>query len=262
MKKYTILLILIISTVGLKAQNINLDTLIRPIAEPHEEFSEYLVQLAWINNPENKILQSDIKIAEEEIKLAKWDWTEDIAASFNLNDRNWKKEQSFIPYTIPEDLRRVDLLESEALVEVATPGVTLFPRYNLTATVRLGTFLNNPKKTEIARQQLQIEEYELGQQKILVRKEVLRLYLGYVQRIEMLKIRTQGVEDVDAAYKYVANLFKIGEASFEQFNQASSGLLRAKEALLQTENEVKLIKLDLEMLIGMTLESARRYHNR
>ncbi len=243
---------------SVNAQIINVDTLIKPISQPDAIFEEYLVQLAWQNNPGNKVFEREITIAENDVKLAKWAWTDDFIAQFNLNERNLVSQYDSITATVPPEFLPVGSPPID--FQVGTPGVTLFPRYNLTASIKLGTLFNNPKKTENARQKLEIGKHKRDQQKLEVRAAVLMAYYTYIESIEMLKIRTQAVEDSDASYKYIANLFKTGEAEFDQFNQAASNYHNSKEQQLQARSDTRLSKLELEMLIGMQLEKAKAYH--
>src|SRR5688572_7207947 len=51
-------------------------------------YEEKLVRLAWENYPSSEIYTSKVRIAEKNISLEKFSWTDDIKASFNFNQRN------------------------------------------------------------------------------------------------------------------------------------------------------------------------------
>ncbi len=221
----------------LLAQELNVDTLILPISKPSPEFREYLVQLAWINNPSNKVYDYNVNIAKEEIDIAKKSIANDIAFSFNLNENN-----------IPGQ-------ESTAGVNINT-----FPRYNFQLTLNLGRIVTLKNEVQKALENLKIEEANLDQRKIEIRAETLRRYEVYLHTIEIIAVRKKAERDFQQTYTLMENRFKDRTADFEEFSRASSAYQSAVESRMVAEGDLLKAQIDLEEMIGLSLELAEGFH--
>ena len=225
-------------TTVISAQTINYDTLIPPLGNPKLQFDAFLVQLAWANSPSKRISMYELKKIESKYKLAKLDWFKDISFAMNLNENNIVKQ------------------EATALTPIFDP----FPRWNIQATINLGRIIDRPVKVDMARDDIFIAKAKLNEEKIALRAKVLKKYLTYMHTLDVLKIRKQFEEDANQNYKLVNKRFRQGTAPLDDFNRASSALVRAKEATLNAEGMVANAKLDVELLIGVTLEQAQEFH--
>jgi len=70
---------------SLLAQSVNYADVVTAEEARPSNFEAYLVQLAWMNTPENRAVETEKTIADIEKKAAKWNWVEDIGASMNVN---------------------------------------------------------------------------------------------------------------------------------------------------------------------------------
>lgn len=216
------------------AQVIDFDTLIAPLEQPEYLFEEYLVQLAWVNNPENRKFDHLKAIAENNIKLAKWEWTENIFATFNVNEGNIG----------------------------GTGESVFFPRWNITATFSLGSIVNTPKRVANEKERRDMGALDRDQRKLKVRADVLSEYVKYSQMADVLLARVAAEEDSEEIYTLMSNLFRSGEEDFESYNIAAQGYHNAREKTILVQNEKRIFKLRLEALIGISLEKAKAYHER
>ncbi|MEZ4885983.1 MAG: TolC family protein [Chitinophagales bacterium] len=217
---------------NIQAQRTNFDRIVIPTDQITRDYKEALVQLAWVNNPDNKVLEHEVNIAEIEKKAAKWTWADNVQASFNLNEGNFQKETD--------------------------PGGNLFfPKYNFSASVSIGSLLRTSSETKKAEQQLDIAHHRVNQRKLQIRAETLKRYEDYLTAVEMLKLRTQAVEDFYATYLAVTKKFKESRSSLEEYNQASTTYYTALENKLRGESDVELAKISLEEIIGVKLEEVR-----
>ncbi|MEM1322240.1 MAG: TolC family protein [Bacteroidota bacterium] len=237
MKKLHIILLFMFSSALLCAQTIDYNKIVPPVETRVKNFEDYLVQLAWNNSPKTKILNNEVAIARNNVKLEKQDWMEDVQASFNLNEISLSK-------LIYGD--RLDV-------------PVFFPIYNLTATVRLGTFANRKSKIANEKFKLMIEEEEVNQEKLELRRKVLENYQNHLLANELLDIRTDAEEDANQAFLIVQERFKLGEAEFEEYTKASNAYYSAKELRMEALTEARVSKLKVEELIGVSLEQARKY---
>ncbi len=225
-------------SLGLSAQTINYDTLIPPLGNPQLNFDAFLVQLGWANAPSKSISQYQLKKTESKYKLAKLDWFKDISFAMNLNENNIVKQEN----------------------NPVTPIFDPFPRWNIQATVNLGRIIDRPVKVDMARDDIFIAKSKFNAEKIKVRAEVLKKYFAYQHTLEILKIRKQFEEDANQNYVLMNKRFRQGTAQMDDFNRASSALVKAKEATLNAVGMVGNAKLDLEILIGTSLEKAKEMH--
>ena len=219
------------------AQTINFDKIVPPPETRVKTFEDYLVQLAWANHPDSKILGNEVEIARNKVTLEKKDWTNDVQASFNLNEISLSK-------LVYGD--RIDV-------------PVFYPIYNFTASVNLGAFFTRKHKIKNAQFEQQIAEEEVNVKKLEVRKEVLQRYQKHLLATELTDIRLDAEEDALQVFLLIKERFKLGDAEFEDYNKASSAYISAKEFRFEAVTEKEVSKLELEELIGVSLESARKY---
>lgn len=215
----------------LQAQKTDFNKIVQPLDVRAKEYSEVLVQLAWANNPKYEALQYEQNIAKEEIKLAQWQWTKDINASFNLNEANlsnWGADQN--------------------------SGNIFFPRYNLSATLNIGSFINRRSNINIAKSKSDITLAETNQAKLQLRAEVLRRYENYLTAKELVKIRAQVVEDTYATYLLAKSNMELGKGDLSDLNSSSESYNKALESKLLAESNLRTAKITLEEIIGLRLE--------
>ena len=223
-------------------QTVDFEKVVTPVDTRAKTFEEHLVQLAWMNSPENKVLDYEVAIAREEKKIQRWDWTKDLTAQLNYNEAHFV--QDFFPPPADDDNPLVQSL--------------IFPRFNLGARFDLGTILNYKKEKQISHLKLLIAESTVDQQKLLVRAKVLEQYKGYLGAEEIYAIRLQAEADANQSYQLAASLFKAGEAKFEEFTAAATSYFAAKESSLNAKIDIEMTRIKLEELIGVSLEAARK----
>lgn len=195
-------------------------------------YEEKLVQLAWQNYPASEIYNSKVRIAEKKISLERFDWTNDVKASFNFNQRN---------------------IES-GLGATEESGNNYYPWYNFGVSVSLGSFVHVPMKTSIAKEELDIANAYVNQQKLSIRAEVLKRYKDYQLKVELLKIRTQAQDDAYATHQLITRDFEKGAATLEEFIKSAAAYNTSVEAKLIADKDVLETKISLEEMIGVKLE--------
>ena len=237
------------------AQQINFDTLIMPINSPSPFFQEYLVQVAWINNPANEVYEHNINIAQEEVKITKLDWANDVGLTFNLNENNIQKKESSLT-----DEQTMVLVDNEIGYLADLANLNQFPRYNFAVTLNLGRILNLNKEIKKSQELLKIEELHLDQKKLEIRAEVIRRYQAYLQAGELVQIRKQTEADFKQTYKLIESRFKEGNSDFEEFSRASSSYQQSRESTLVAKSDLVQTKIDVEEMIGISLELANQLH--
>jgi outer membrane protein TolC len=173
-----------------------------------------------------------VRIAEKKISLERFNWTDDVKASFNFNQRN-----------IEAGLNTSD--------EV---GNNFYPWYNFGVSLSVGSFVKAPLRTSIAKEELDIANATLNQQKLSIRAEVLKRYKDYQLKVELLKIRTQAQDDSYSTHQLITRDFEKGAATLEEFIKSAAAYNAAVEAKLIASKNVLESKISLEEMIGVKLE--------
>jgi len=244
MKKLTFLVIctLLISTLNAQ-QPIDFNKVVVPEGSRARTFEDYLVQLAWMNNPANKTYDEEIKIATEEVSIRKWKWTDDLDALFNYNESHYIRD--FRPELVnPDD---------------PNGTFTVFPRFNFGARISLGTLINNPKEKRKAEYEVKIVELERDQEKLAIRAKTLERYQNYLLANEILLTRKQAEEDSYQTYLLIKEKFRRGDAELDDHNSASTSYFNAKEKFISAKSDVKVAVIQLEEMIGIPFADALKY---
>ena len=215
----------------LLAQRVNFDQVVQPFDQIAEDFEEFLVQLAWLNNPSNDALTYKLNIADQEIRNARQGWWEAIGTQISYN-----------PVTAEVD------------------GKPIFPEFSYGATINLNSLIITPGKIRIAKENFKIAQTDIDQEKLRIRSETLQRYRKYQLALEILKVRTKMEEDANANFQFQSSLFTKTEASFEDYNAAYNAYHSAVEARLEAETEVEIAKIMIEEVIGIPLETAERFN--
>lgn len=218
------------------AQTVDFNKVAMPFDQRAKTFEDYLVQLAWHNSPQNRILNTEVQIADNEVKLEKKEWTRDIQASFNINE-----------------ISLSTLIYGD---ELDIP--VFYPVYNFTASINLGTFVNRKANVQNKEFEKLIAEEKINEEKLSLRRNVLERYEEHLSSIELLTIRIQSEESAYQAYTLLSEQFRTGRADLEEYTRASDLYFSAKEGRQEAESKVRITRIALEELIGISYEKAKK----
>lgn len=222
-----------------QAQPLDFNQVVPPEGQRPTNFEDYLVQLAWLNSPETKILDYRKLKEQKEVELQKKDWTNDVKFGFNINE--------------------------VSLANVLAPSednLVLYPLYQFTAGVSLGTFVTGKKKKEIEEVDVMMADMEVNQHKLSIRAETLARYRKLLLSYETLKVLVKAEEDARNIHEYAQQRFKNADLDLEDLLRASETYNNAQEKRLVGETEIELAKLAMEEMIGVKWEVARKYEER
>lgn len=231
-RKHIITLSILLGLNGLlSAQQTDFDAVVIPVEMKARDLSEYLVQLAWLNQPESAIAQDEVKNARDEAKNTRKEWMRDVQASFNINEGNLKGADD--------------------------NGNVFFPRYNLGVGVNLFNIASQKGKNTVARRDIQIAEHKVNQRKLEIRAMTLQRFALYKLAKDVYKTRTLAEQEANANYLVIQQLYKTDEKTFEEYTTASAAYYAAQEARLKAETDVLLAKISLEEMIGIKWEQVQ-----
>jgi outer membrane protein TolC len=213
------------------AQQTDFDAIVQPVDVKARNFSEYLVQLAWMNHPESAIAQEEVKIERGKAKNTGKEWMRDVQTSFNLNEGN--------------------------LRPASADGNVFFPRYNFGLNLNLYNIVSQKTKNTVAKQEVQVANHKVNSQKLALRAETLQRYAKFKLAKELLKTRTLVEQEVYANYILIKQLYNTDEKTFEEYTLASSAYYEAQEARIQAQTEVEITRFGLEEIIGLKWEQVQ-----
>ena len=207
-------------------------------------FEDYLVQMAWKNNPSNETITGyEVEYRKQEVQMAKKEWLRNMSGAINLNDNN---------YTTLTGRRNRDSANSPIT------NIVTFPLVNLSFGVNLGDLVSRKYRVAAATQKQKIAEAEIGSKRLRVRGEVLGRYQKYLESLDVLKVRVQALEVTDGAKTQISNLFALNKAKFEDYSDANQAYFDAMEQKVRAESEVKAARYALEEVIGVKWETVEK----
>ena len=212
-------------------QEIDFDDLVPEAGSRPRTFEDYLVQVAWANNQQKQVLGLKKSAADEEVKLAKKQWLRSLQFSGSLSPRDTTALFN-LPPGVP-------------------PNTIIPPFLNFGIGWSLGDLFTQKNTVRIKEKEAEIYDYELNEEKLLIRREVLSGYQKYLTAKEILKARTKAEEDASTNYLLISEKFRNDKASFEDANQASISYHDAVEKRLSAEADIELARIQLEELLGV-----------
>lgn len=236
MIKYFFIIILFFSFSGLsEAQNSQpknlLDT--NKIITQNPDTTDYLeklIYIAWQNYPDNLAQKYLIDIAEEDLFQRKWSWLDNLNLTYQYNPQPGTTNQN----------------DNSSL-----------PRFGIGISVNIGSIFTTPSK--ISQGKFYVERAKLGviQQKLYIRSEVSKRYAYYLGNINLMKIRTQAVNDSQASLTLVKYKYESGQVDLEEYDRALRTYTDNLERQAVSEMDVQFNKANLEQLVGIKLEDIK-----
>lgn len=212
------------------AQTIDYNRIIIPEAAAEMGTEERLVQIAWQNNPANRVVEMEVTAAEYEHQTAKAGYLDVFSVMGNLNEFNISPS--------PE-----------------TRGMAAFwPRYNISAMINFGQIARTNAQVKQTREMTKIKQEEIGVRKLELRAEVLTLYENYRMHLEVAKLQRQIENDVYSSFLNAVDYFKNGEITLEEYNTFQKESNMEKMRTITTENAYWTAKYELEKVLGVALE--------
>lgn len=237
MIKYSILIILFFSFCNLseaqdKIPKNLLDT--NKIISQNPDTSDYLeklIYIAWQNYPDNLAQRYLVDVAEEDLFQRKWSWLDNLNLTYQYN---------------PEPTSNLN-----------SNNTTSLPRFGIGISVNIGSIFTTPSK--IAQGRYYVERAKLGviQQKLYIRSEVSKRYSHYMGNINLMKIRTQAVNDAQSSLTLVKYQYESGQVNLEEYNKALRTYTDNLERQAVSEMDMLFNKADLEQLLGIKLEDIK-----
>ncbi|MEL6924027.1 MAG: hypothetical protein AAFO94_08265, partial [Bacteroidota bacterium] len=138
LKTIVLTLLLLLPLAQAAGQRVDFNKVVVPPEFRARTFEDYLVQLAWMNNPNNTSLANEVEIAKLEYDVTRWDWAKDFRATGSYNETNLLNDLDIRPrfgVNSPQEIQLQRFLQT-----------LVVPRFTLSATLNLGTLIQLPKE--------------------------------------------------------------------------------------------------------------------
>lgn len=187
---------------------------------------ERLIQLA-LQNPDFEIADRKINIANYELKQAKGDWLGFIAPNLNLNEFTVKPKSS---------------------------NNFFLPLWNVGVTVPLNYFSQRKNEVKVARENMYIAQAQKNERFREIRAKVLTKYEDYLMYRDLLELQNRVTQDAYVYYKQRESDFADNLIEIDDFNKAFALYKEQQEKKLQAFRNLNVAKIELEQLIGVSLD--------
>jgi outer membrane protein TolC len=196
---------------------------------PDSVIERRLVELA-LKGPEMQSSDHQSKINEYQLRNAKNAWMNLLTFSINYNDQTF--------HTVPGNYY-------------------VYPKYFIGLNVPLGTlFSRTPVKA--ANEAVEIGHLDRERLRRKVTADVLSKYQEYKAQSELIAMETGTMNDVEAALGEAKDKFRKNEISFEIYNGVQRSRNDEYVKMVNLKLQQELIKLEIERMIGTSLETVLR----
>lgn len=203
------------------------DTAKRVNSDTASLIEERLVELA-MNGPMVKAASHQDKIYEYQLVAAKNNWVNLLTLSYNYNDQSFKNNVQ-----------------------------NVYPRFFVGVTVPLGTLLSRTQ-VRAADEAVQISRENHENLRRTIKAEVIGKYRQYKAYGEMIALQSELLNNVQAALLQSEDNFRKGLIKIEEYNLAQKSKNQEATSLVNLQLQQDLVKLDIERMIGTSLESVIR----
>ena len=203
------------------------DTAKRVNSDTASWIEERLVELA-MEGPMVKVAGHQDKINEYQLLAARNNWVNLLTLSYNYNDQSFKNNIQ-----------------------------NVYPKFFIGVTVPLGTLLSRTN-VKAAKEMVEISRENNEQLRRTIKAEVIGKYRQYKAYGEMIAMQSELLNNVQAALLQSEDNFRKGTIKIEDYNMAQKVKNEEATRLMNLQLQQDLVKLDIEKMIGTSLESVIR----
>jgi len=198
-----------------------------PVEQTDEMIKNRLVKLA-MNNPALDASEAKLRIAEIDKKRAKSSILGSVNLGANINE----------------------------FVINNSAAASFFPKYNLGVAIPLDLFSKTKALKRTATQNILIAEAEYSVQENNIREAVLMLYENYKEKKQLLELQKISMEEDYTNYQRAQQDYADEVISLMEMNRFYKAYITEKANLVSLEKEMNIATIQLETIIGTTMEKA------
>ena len=207
--------------------NAQIKTTSQRVELPDSTVEKKLVELA-LQNPAFEVANHQDKINEYRLKAEKNSWMNLLTLSANYNDQTFAKNTNNSQY--------------------------VYPKFFTGINIPLGTIFS---KTAVksAKEQIEIGKNSREISERAAKAEILGRYKSYKTLGTLILQQQQVVDDYKAGLIQAEKKFSDAEITIEAYNSSSRNYNEELAKLMNLKLQQDLTKLDIEKIIGVSLES-------
>jgi outer membrane protein TolC len=194
------------------------------------DMREKLVQLA-LTNPNYDAAVHKLEAADYQLKKAKTGWLSAISGTYNLNQFNIQGNSQYNNF---------------------------YPRYNFGLMVPFDIVTRTSNDIKIAKQNVGVAEAEKTLRYREIKAKILTKYEDYLMYQQKLEFQSQITQDERTAFLNAEKSFGEGTIKQEDYNKAYRAYSEEKSKMVELQRNYNVIKIDLEELVGMTMEEVQK----
>jgi outer membrane protein TolC len=191
-----------------------------------------LVALA-LQGPRYEASGHQINVTESNLSKAKRSWLNLLSISANYNDQTFAKQS-------------------------AVTGAYVYPKYFFGLTIPIGLFFSMGPDIRGARENVEISRNNREQLARTLRTEVLGKYKQYKNFGDLILLQNTILVDQQAGFTQIEKKFRDGTTSIDQYNLANKSYSDERVKMLNLQLSQDLIRLDIEQIIGVSLDAVTR----
>ena len=242
----TVLLIFIIAFASkTNAQSLSrLPDSVRKVVDQYNGVSKSKVNLPVEKYNEDQIKSKLIKLALKNAQIVA------AEASISIAEIARKKANSSLLSSV-----NVGANMNEFVIN-NSPAASFFPKYNFGLSISLDAFAKNKAEKKTADQLIIFNESQKEQLENNIRARLLIQYELYIEKKELLQLQKIAMEEELAAYSKAQFDFKNDDITMEELNKLYKATITERAILASKEKELNIAIIQLEEMIGMSLEKA------
>lgn len=184
---------------------------------------------AKANYPQMKVNDLRVNVAKVNVGKQKISWFDPLSISYYYRESN--------------------------TFDIVNPA--LFSGYQLGVSVNPGVFFQKPANVKQAKEELNILKHEQKQYELSLETQVKTLYFNYVRQLNVLKVASKSLMDIESVLRSVKIKYERGEVTFEDYNNALVAASSGSIAKIDAEAGMLTAKAAIEELIGKKLEEVK-----
>ena len=134
---------------------------------------------------------------------------------------------------------------------------TLLQGYQFGFFINIGSIIQKPTVIKQARAEVKVTQMEKDEFELNLEADVKKRYFTYMQSVTILRIKSDGLLDIESLLKETRYKFEKGEATLQNYNNALLAYSNQLQTKISTEAEVYIAKSNLEELLGQKLETIK-----
>jgi len=192
-------------------------------------YLDKLIEVAKANYPRMKMYDSRIEMGEMGVKKAKLSYFDILSFSYLYSPT-----------------------QSAATIN---PG--LLQGYQFGFFVNIGSLVQKPTVIKQAKAEVDVTRFEKQAFELNLEADIKKRYFTYMQNMVLLRIKADGLLDIESLLKETRYKFEKGETTLQNYNNALLMYSNQLQTKISTEAELYISKSNLEELVGQKLENIK-----